>query len=88
MIHALKTWPSYFERVAQGRKTVEIRAEQDRTFTEGDRLVLEEWDPQTRQYTGRGVIVTVTDILRDKPWVPEGYAALSIRLEEAPHDPG
>ncbi len=88
MIHALKTWPPYFERVAQGRKTVEIRTEQDRTFTEGDRQVLEEWYPQTRHYTGRGVIVTVTDILRDKPWVPDGYAALSIHLEEDARDQG
>ena len=88
MIHALKTWPPYFERVAQGRKTVEIRTEQDRTFAEGDRLVLEEWDPQTRQFTGRGVIVEATDVLRDSPWVPAGYAALSIHLEDAPHDQG
>ena len=83
----LKTWPPYFERVAQGRKTVEIRAEQDRTFAEGDRLVLEEWDPRIQQFTGRGVVVVVTDVLRDKPWVPDGYAAMSIRLEEIGRDP-
>ena len=82
MIHVLKTWPPYFERVAMGRKTLEIRQEQDRTFTEGDRLVLEEWDPRTRNFTGRGVIATVTDVLRDPAWVLPGYAALSIRLEE------
>jgi ASC-1-like (ASCH) protein len=86
MIPALITWPPYFERVVQGRKTVEIRTEQDRTFAEGDRLVLEEWDPQTRQFTGRDVIVEVTDVRRDSPWVPAGYAALSIRLEAPDHD--
>ena len=31
-------------------------------------------------YTGRGCRVRVTHVLREPPFVPQGYAALSIRL--------
>ncbi len=49
-IHSLKTWPQYFSEVVAGRKRFEIR-KNDRDFNVGDCLVLQEWDPQTKQYT-------------------------------------
>lgn len=66
---------------------MEIRVEQDRRVAEGDRLVLEERDPRTPPFTEWGVIVVVTVVLRDQSWVPDGYAAMSIRLEEIGRDP-
>jgi len=54
MIHKLKTWPQYFKAVKKGKKTFEIRIN-DRDFKPGDILSLEEFDPETQQYTG-GVI--------------------------------
>ncbi len=120
MTHTLKIAPAYFDAVVSGQKTLEIRRENDKTFTAGDVLTLREWDLQrlpARQqiqysllhdlqitppttwgepehaayhaalaqgYTGRGCRVRVTHVLREPPFVPPGYAALSIRLLSLP----
>jgi len=46
-----KTWPEWFQKVKTGKKTVEIRLA-DFEVNDGDVLVLEEWDPNTKEYTG------------------------------------
>lgn len=51
-IHELKTWPEPFEALVDGRKHHEVRTT-DRRFEVGDRLLLREWDPEERAYTGR-----------------------------------
>lgn len=49
-----KTPPEYFELVKSGKKKFELRlAEFD--AKEGDLLVLEEWDPDKKEYTGRKI---------------------------------
>jgi len=53
VIHELKTWPMYFERLADGSKTFEIRKD-DRGYQTGDELRLREWDPNSG-YTGRSL---------------------------------
>lgn len=63
MTHHLKTWPEYFTEVICDLKRFEVRRD-DRDFQVGDHLVLEEWDPATKQYTGREAEVYVTYILR------------------------
>lgn len=120
MTHTLKIAPAHFDAVVSGQKTLEIRREDDKTFTAGDVLTLQEWDlhrlPARQQiqypllhdlqiappttwgepehaayhaalaqgYTGRGCRVRVTHVLREPPFVPPGYAALSIRLLSLP----
>lgn len=61
MIHKFKIWPEPYEAVIRGYKKHEVRR-QDRpdVVTAGDELILEEWDPRERSYTGRAVIVAVT----------------------------
>lgn len=44
MKHELKIWPVYYERVANGSKTFEVRRN-DRNFQMGDEVILREWDP-------------------------------------------
>ena len=61
-VHVLKTWPEYFQPICDGNKTFEKR-KNDRDYKEGDRLLLQEWDPATREYTGREVWAVVTYIL-------------------------
>jgi len=42
--HELKIWPQYYEAVANGSKTFELR-KNDREFQKGDEVVLKEYDP-------------------------------------------
>lgn len=45
MTHQLKTWPQFYNRVADGSKTFEVR-NNDRGFQMGDLVELHEWDPE------------------------------------------
>lgn len=49
-----KSWPKYFEQLKSGKKNCELRLA-DFDIKVGDTLVLEEWDPETKQYTGRKI---------------------------------
>lgn len=49
-----KTWPDIFQRVLEGKKNVEVRLA-DFEIKEGDVLILEEYDPKTKKYTGRSL---------------------------------
>ncbi len=76
MIHALKTYPEYFEKVRSGEKTFELR-ENDRDFREGDYLALNEWDGH---YTGKTELVKVTYIMDPNDIMPcsGNYVLMSI----------
>jgi ASC-1-like (ASCH) protein len=47
-----KIWPEYFDAVNSGKKKFELRVN-DFEVKEGDTIILEEWNPETKQYTGR-----------------------------------
>ena len=47
-----KVWPEYFQEILNGKKTFELRLN-DFEINEGDTLVLKEWDPDSKDYTGR-----------------------------------
>lgn len=47
--HELKTWPVYFDAIARGEKTFEVRLN-DRGFKSGDILVLMRFDPTGVDY--------------------------------------
>lgn len=49
-----KIWPKYFEEVANGSKTFEVRLN-DFEIAEGDTFVLREWNPEMKEYTGRTI---------------------------------
>ncbi len=68
-----KVWPEYFDKILQGVKTYELRLA-DFACGPGDVLILKEWDPTTKQYTGRVVEKTVTYVGKTKGqtfWPPE-----------------
>ncbi len=54
-----KIWPEYFEAIISGKKKYELRLN-DFDVNEGDVLILEEWDPTTKEYTGRSCSKKVT----------------------------
>ncbi len=49
-----KVWPEYFQQIVDGKKTFELRLN-DFDISEGDILILKEWDPSIRDYTGRTI---------------------------------
>jgi hypothetical protein len=60
--HRLKCWPEFFEPIIDGAKKHDLRRADDRDFGVGDKVLLEEYDPERRSYTGRTVIVQITYI--------------------------
>lgn len=64
--HRLKSWPQFFDLVLSGHKTHELRRTDDRDFRIGDWLRLQEFDPETRQYSGRELTARITYITSAK----------------------
>jgi len=81
-----KIWPEYFEAVGSGKKNFEVRLA-DFDVNEGDTLLLEEWDPGTKEYTGRSVEKQVTYVAKTKSFAfyqPEevekyGYQVIGLK---------
>lgn len=61
--HDLKIWPEHFNLVLGGLKRFEVRRN-DRGFELGDALLLREWEPFSRAYTGRETTRQVTCVTR------------------------
>ena len=78
MIHELKILPKYFADVISGRKTFEIR-KFDRPFHEGDLLALNEYNAESKCYTGNSCLVYIDYILDDKEYSKQGYIVMSIK---------
>ena len=58
-----KTWPEFFELIMAGKKRFDLRVA-DFDIQEGDILVLEEWDPKTKEYTGRKIEKKIDYVLK------------------------
>ena len=54
-----KTWPDYFKLVKSGKKNFDLRINDFRA-NEGDILVLKEYDPKKKEYTGRVIEKKIT----------------------------
>jgi len=82
MTHALKTWPEFFEAVAERGKTFEVRLF-DRPFKVGETLLLQEFDPSTGQYTGDELERVITYILEGgKFGIEAGYVVMGLKEKE------
>lgn len=79
MRHELKCWPEYFEEIIARTKTCELRQD-DRNFQVGDFLILKEYSPLTKQYSGNEVHAEVTHLLRFHPGLVGGFVLMSIKL--------
>ena len=62
-----KTWPEYFEKILSGEKNFELRLA-DFDLNKGDVLILEEYNPETKQYTGRSIKKKVKNIVKINPF--------------------
>lgn len=79
--HSLKTWPEHFENILSGVKTFEIR-KNDRDFRIGSFLQLFEYDPETKEYSGRWLMKRVTHILNGGQFgIEQGFVVMSLSNE-------
>lgn len=84
-----KILPEYFEKVASGEKTFELRLA-DWECKTGDTLVLKEIDPVTKEPTGREIAKQVGFVLKTKgielfgeaDVEKHGYQVISLLPEE------
>lgn len=84
-----KILPEYFEKIASGEKKFELRLA-DWEINPGDTLILEEWDPQQKDYTGRTLTTTASYILKTKDcdfWPQEdidkyGFQVIQFELDK------
>ena len=58
-----KTWPREFETMKSGEKRFDFRVA-DFDIKDGDILILEEWDPETKKYTGRKIEKKVNKVFK------------------------
>lgn len=65
MVIKKKTWPDEFEKILSGEKTFDARLA-NFDCKPGDILVLEEYDPKLKKYTGRKIEKEVTFVLNTK----------------------
>jgi hypothetical protein len=80
MTHTLKTLQPYYDDVAKGLKTFDIR-KADRQFSEGDTIILQEFDGE--KLTGNEQRFIIDYILKDRPQfgLMEGYCILGLKDE-------
>ncbi|MDZ4284729.1 MAG: DUF3850 domain-containing protein [Patescibacteria group bacterium] len=85
-----KAWSEYFEQILSGEKKLELRLA-DFEIHKGDTLVLEEWNKDKKEYTGRKLEVVATYVLKTKGqgfWPPEevekyGFQIIQFEPKEA-----
>lgn len=77
-----KTWTEAFEKVLSGEKTFDARLA-NFECKPGDILVLEEYDPETKKYTGRKIEKKVTYILNtnnQKYWTQNDIKKFGLQI--------
>ena len=79
--HKIKIDPKYFDDVAKGIKTFEVR-KNDRAYKVDDILDIYEYDRETGEYTGRYIWAVITYILDDQEYLRDGYVILALEILE------
>lgn len=62
-----KIWPKWFRIVKVGKKNVELRLA-DFKIKPRDILILEEWDPKKKKYTGKSLKKKVKRVTKINPF--------------------
>ena len=77
-----KVWPKFFQKILDGDKTFELRLA-DFECKPGDILVLREWNPETKKYTGKVIEKKVTYVIKTKDvkfWTKEEVEKYSYQI--------
>lgn len=77
--HDLKTHPVFYRAVLAGIKPFEVRIN-NRNFQAGDCLLLREWEPDVKEFTGRMLRADVTYMLDSMVFegLTDGYCVLGL----------
>lgn len=75
-VHKLKILPEYYNAQIEGKKNFEIR-KNDRGYQVGDWILLKEYNPEIKKFTGRKVTVEVTYITNYQQ--KNGYVVLGTK---------
>lgn len=65
MLIEKKIWPEYFQKILEGTKKFELRLA-NFECNEGDVLLLKEWNPTTKSFTGREIEKIATCVIKTK----------------------
>lgn len=85
MTHELKTWPEYFKAVKAGAKTFEVR-HNDRNFNVNDELILWDYCPKKKEYSGDSLRMKITYVLTGGQFgIDEGTVILGIQRVDTAH---
>lgn len=79
MLHKLKILPGWYEDVVSGLKKFELR-KNDRNYQVGDYIELNEFEPNSKTYTGRKCTRKITYIFTGY-MIADGYIILGIEKE-------
>lgn len=80
-VYSLKTWPEHFQNIKRGLKTFELRYN-DRDYQVGNELILQEYDPETEEYTGDHIHAVITHIMGENDFLDmKGFVIMSIKLQ-------
>ncbi len=60
-----KAWPEFFDKILNGEKNFELRLA-DFKCNSGNILILKEWNPETKEYTGRIIKKEISYVLKTK----------------------
>jgi ribosomal protein S17 len=60
-----KAWPEFFQKIMDNVKTFDLRLDYFEC-NPGDVLVLREWDPKQKEYTGRILEKEISYVLKSK----------------------
>ena len=75
-VYKLKILPEYYKAQIEGKKNFEIR-KNDRGYQVGDWILLKEYNPEIKKFTGRKVTVEVTYITNYQQ--KDGYVVLGTK---------
>jgi len=79
--HYLKTVQPYFSEVEKGNKKFEVR-ENDRNFQVGDEVYLQEYDAETKTFSGKEIRATITYLLDEFELIYLGACVFSFKVTQ------
>lgn len=79
--HEVKTVNPYFQKVWDNTKSFEIRLN-DRDYKEGDLITLKEYDPDTKEYSGRCIEAKIGYVVEYFEGLADDYVAFSIYVDK------